>query len=249
MRPSRPRVFGGLFIGLVLAAWLMYFMRDMKGPGIVLPGFHDDVPAPAPGPQPLLKPSDKTASLVPSGSEKVAIKRAVDGDTVELEDGRKVRYLGIDTPEKGENFYDQARDANAAYFSGREAWLEFDVEKNDKYGRLLAFVWVQTAQGALLVNAELIRAGLAYVYTPGPNAKHKDALVACQREARENARGFWKDYVLGRDASFVTTRNGHAFHREGCEALKSANAANFRTWKSRDEVMDAGFSPCRTCKP
>ena len=208
MRPSRPRVFGGLFIGLVLAAWLMYFMRDMKGPGIVLPGFHDDVPAPAPGPQPLLKPSDKTASLVPSGSEKVAIKRAVDGDTVELEDGRKVRYLGIDTPEKGENFYDQARDANAAYFSGREAWL-----------------------------------------TPGPNAKHKDALVACQREARENARGFWKDYVLGRDASFVTTRNGHAFHREGCEALKSANAANFRTWKSRDEVMDAGFSPCRTCKP
>jgi micrococcal nuclease len=249
VRPSRPRTFGGLFIGLVVASALIWLVSGVKSPGIVLPGFSDEPPAPPAPAAPLLKPSDKTPSLVPPGAERVAVKRAVDGDTVELEDGRKVRYLGIDTPEKGENFYVEARDANAAYVAGKEAWLEFDVEKSDKYGRLLAFVWVQSPQGALLVNAELIRSGLAYAYTPGPNAKHKESLVACQREARENGRGFWKDYVLGRDSSFVTTRNGHAFHKEGCEALKSANPDNLRSWKSRDDVMDAGFSPCRTCKP
>jgi micrococcal nuclease len=198
---------------------------------------------------PLLKPGGAAPAAIPPGAEPVAVKRAVDGDTVELADGRKVRYLGVDTPEKGENFYDTATALNAKLVAGREAWLEFDVEKTDRYGRLLAFVWVQEGNDARLVNAEIIRAGLAYVYTPGPNAKHKDALLACQREAREQGRGFWKDYVFGRESAFVTTRNGHAFHKKGCDAIKDANASSLKTWTTREQVVDAGFSACRTCKP
>ncbi len=227
------------FIAGVLGIWRTYSASQRTGAA----------PPPPVSDAPLLKPGGPAPAAIPPGAEPVAVRRAVDGDTVELADGRKVRYLGVDTPEKGENFHDTATAFNATLVAGKEAWLEFDVEKTDRYGRLLAFVWVNDGTDARLVNAEIIRAGLAYVYTPGPNAKHKDALLACQRAAREQGRGFWKDYVFGREGAFVTTRNGHAFHKKGCDAIRDANAASLKTWKTREEVVDAGFSACRTCKP
>jgi micrococcal nuclease len=246
MRRFRHRSPASIIVGLLIAAIAAIY-------GATRPNHSAQLPAPSapaiPAP-PLLKPSETTPRLLPPGAEPVTVKRAVDGDTVELSDGRRVRYLGIDTPEHNEPFFEEAKQFNARLVEGKPAWLEFDIEKTDRYDRLLAFVWVKDGDDARLVNAEILRAGLARVYTPGPNAKHKDALLACQREARESQRGSWANYVLGgATGSFLTTRNGHAFHKKDCETLKDANAATLKTWTSRDAMMDAGFSPCRTCKP
>jgi len=228
---------------VLVAAALFGVYRAAKPPAAPAPTLP---PSNAPT-LPLLKPSDNAPSLIPPGCEQVTIKRAVDGDTAELSDGRRVRYLGIDTPEHNQSFFEEAKRLNAQMVEGKTAWLEFDAEKTDRYGRLLAFVWTKDG-GERMVSAEMLRAGLARVYTPGPNARHKDALLACQREARENKRGSWANYVF-EEGSWVTTRSGHAFHKPGCDALREANASTLKTWTSRDQVMDAGFSPCRTCKP
>jgi micrococcal nuclease len=234
-----------LIAGLVLAPLLIAIAFGGGSWHFDVPIESAPTPAPAPDPDPLLK----KGPALPEGAEAVRIDRAADGDTAILADGRTVRYLGVDTPERDQNFHAEAARFNAGLVEKREAWLEFDVERADRHGRLLAFVWVVEDGAAKNVSLELVRSGLAYAYTPGPNARHKEELVAAQREAREQGRGFWKDYVFGRAETLVSTPNGHAFHRPGCETIKTANPDTLKRWESREAALDAGRSPCRTCKP
>lgn len=129
-----------------------------------------------------------SASVTQTGAgESARVARVVDGDTVELTDGRKVRYLGINTPEGGQPFYQEATDFNAWLVEGREVWLEYDVNPMDRYGRLLAYVWV----GETFINLELVRQGYATVYTVPPNVRYDEQFLEAQREAREQERGLW----------------------------------------------------------
>lgn len=111
----------------------------------------------------------------------------VDGDTVELADGRRVRYVGINTPEIGQPYADEARAFNETLVAGQTVWLETDAQENDQYDRLLAYVWV----GDTFVNLELVRQGYANAYTVPPNLRYADTLVRAEQEAREEERGLW----------------------------------------------------------
>jgi micrococcal nuclease len=115
------------------------------------------------------------------------VTRVLDGDTVVLDSGERVRYLGINTPEAGQPFAAEATARNAALVRGRTVTLETDTEVRDQYGRLLAFVSV----GGISVSATLLREGLAHVLLIPPNAKHAGILLAIQREAQEARRGIW----------------------------------------------------------
>lgn len=81
------------------------------------------------------------------------VKKVYDGDTVLLSDGRKIRYLGINTPEWQEPFYLKAKKLNESLVMGKDVRLEFDKERVDKFSRLLAYVYV----GEQMVNAKLIK--------------------------------------------------------------------------------------------
>ena len=126
----------------------------------------------------------------------------IDGDTVkvllESGEGATVRYLGIDTPElhhpsRGqEEFGREARAANAALVMGREILLEKDVQTVDRYGRMLAWVWIREDEGVFLINAELVRLGYAMPFTLAPNVRYTDLIIEAFREARLEKRGFWK---------------------------------------------------------
>lgn len=118
------------------------------------------------------------------------VTRVIDGDTIEVDiDGERerVRYIGMNTPELRDNRLEvrklavAATDANARLVSGRTVRLELDVEKRDRYGRLLAYVWV----GDTMVNEALVLSGHAAPYTFPPNVRHVDRFVAAAREARE----------------------------------------------------------------
>lgn len=122
-----------------------------------------------------------------AGQDALRVARVVDGDTVELSDGTKVRYLGINTPERGQPFYQSAKDFNAQLVDGQPVRLEFDTDTHDQYGRALAHVFA----GQTHVNLELVRQGYANVYTVPPNLKYSEELLAAQREAREHQRGLW----------------------------------------------------------
>jgi len=141
--------------------------------------------------------------------EDVLVERAVDGDTLKLENGERVRLIGIDTPEVHESrklYRDSQRtkqDVQMIKKLGQKSWdftrdmvegkrvrLEFDVEKHDKYDRLLAYVYLKDGT---FVNAEIIKQGYASLMTYPPNVKHVDTFKKLYQEAREDNRGLWKE--------------------------------------------------------
>jgi len=114
----------------------------------------------------------------------------IDGDTITIKGGYRVRYIGIDAPEihpAVEAFGIEAREANRKLVAGKNVRLERDVSETDKYGRLLRYVWVDD----ILVEAELVRQGLARAKTYPPDTKYQDYLEQMQAEAREAGRGMW----------------------------------------------------------
>lgn len=122
-----------------------------------------------------------------AADELVRVKRVYDGDTVLLNDGRTVRYLGINAPEYQEPFYLKAKRLNETLVLGREVRLEFDRERGDGHDRLLAYVYA----GDELVNARLIREGLAHAFFIGPNRRHHALLLRLQAEAQQRGVGIW----------------------------------------------------------
>jgi micrococcal nuclease len=126
------------------------------------------------------------------------VTRVVDGDTIYVRIGgdriEKVRYIGMDTPEvhhptagKQPGAHD-AMEVNRRLVARQTVRLELDVQERDRYGRLLAYVYV----GEMMVNAELVKQGYAPVMTVPPNVRYQDMFLKLQREAREARRGLWK---------------------------------------------------------
>ena len=112
--------------------------------------------------------------------------KVIDGDSCQLDDGREVRYLGINAPEEGEAQYREATQANNNLVGGKGVKLEFDRPVKDRHGRLLAYVFVDKT----CVNVELARQGHAHVSRPVTLA-HRKALLDAQVEARAAGLGIW----------------------------------------------------------
>jgi micrococcal nuclease len=136
-----------------------------------------------------------TAPAQPAG-DVVSVTRIIDGDTLEVSGGETVRLIGIDTPETKhpsrpvECFGAQASEhATALMGPGTDIRLVYDVERTDRYGRTLAYVY--RASDGLFVNLEMVRDGFAAVATYPPNVGHVEEFLAAEREARSNNRGLW----------------------------------------------------------
>lgn len=118
------------------------------------------------------------------------VTRIIDGDTIELDTGQIVRYIGIDTPELNGTPECWAREAqrfNTDLVLNKEVLLEKDVSATDRYGRLLRYVYI----GDLFVNAELVKEGYAAAATFPPDVRYKETFRLLQEQAREEGRGLW----------------------------------------------------------
>lgn len=136
--------------------------------------------------------AETSATGIPAGAQEATVEYVHDGDTIFLVDGRKVRLLGINTPEIGDNAQcggDEATSALRALLpEGSPVWVLADVEPLDQYGRSL--LWVFLPDGTN-VNLELVRGGLAEVEQYAPNWLYRDDLEATEDSARSNAAGLW----------------------------------------------------------
>lgn len=140
----------------------------------------------------------------------ILVTKVFDGDTLRIAGGEKVRLLGIDAPEmyESDKLYRDARrsgqDIGTIIALGRKSYqftrqlaegkkvrLEFDVQQRDKYGRLLAHVFISDTQ--LFLNAEILKQGYAEVMIIPPNVKYADYFQGLYQEARENKRGLWSN--------------------------------------------------------
>jgi micrococcal nuclease len=184
------------------------------------------------------------------GLSELRMVRIVDGDTGELSNGESVRYLGIDTPEEGEQFYFDALRENSELCLDKPVRLEYDVRRRDKYGRLLAYVFIDDT---IMVNAVLVRKGLACVYTyptDQKNMEYRSLLTMAQINARAEKRGIWSlPAPEPIEKSYLGNPNTFRFHRPSCPAAQRGGIARMLEYPTRDDFLDLGFSPCRNCKP
>lgn len=121
-------------------------------------------------------------------SEMAKVIRVIDGDTIIIEGGYHVRYIGIDAPEENELYYLEAKQTNKDLVEGKKIRLEKDISDNDRYGRKLRYVYVNDT----LVSAELVRQGYAYAKGYPPDTKYQAYLEAMEIEARQAKKGIWK---------------------------------------------------------
>ncbi len=126
-------------------------------------------------------------SSYPPEMEQVLVVRVIDGDTIELQDGRRVRYLGIDTPELGEDYGVEASVRNRELVENKVIELQRGKRDKDEYGRLLRYVYVD----GVFVNAELIAQGYAKAYIFDPDERYSQVLVQLEQYAKMRKRGLW----------------------------------------------------------
>lgn len=123
----------------------------------------------------------------------IKVIKIIDGDTIEIEGDKSVRYIGIDAPESVDPrrpiqcFGKQASDFNRNLVEGKLVRLEKDISQTDKYGRLLRYVYMDQ----IFVNDYLVRQGYAMASSFPPDVKYQQQFREAQREARENNRGLW----------------------------------------------------------
>ena len=178
--------------------------------------------------------------------------QVVDGDTVVLAGGAKVRVLGIDAPEMERDgrpadfLAHKAKAALAQLTQGQKVRLEYDQLRYDHYGRLLAYPFLADGTN---VSAELVRQGLARVYLIPPNVRYQDTLIAAQREALEARRGIWLKALHQDEPNYLANRKTFRFHRPDCRLGQQMAKTNRVQINSLKEAYLQGYSPCRSCQP
>lgn len=189
-------------------------------------------------------------SFAGAGEKLYKVIKVVDGDTIELENGERVRYIGIDTPEtkhpsKPVEYYGkEAAEANAELVEGKQVRLEFDVQERDKYGRLLAYVYVDT----IFVNAWLLEQGYAQILTIPPNVKYQEKFLELQKRAREEGKGLWTENPEEKlkeetqETLVYVTKTGKKYHLSNCRYLSKSKIPI-----SLFEAVSRGYTACSVC--
>ncbi len=179
--------------------------------------------------------------------DRFLVARIVDGDTMELQGGDRLRLLSLDTPEKGEPFYNEATLMVQRLALGHEASLEFAKTRRDKYGRLLGYLYIDT----LFINKAIIDSGYGYLYLFSDNELNSDRvrlMLEAQRSAMARGVGLWslshepEEFYINKDGSF-------RLHRPSCASVSKLVPGRYRTFSTREEGLALGLSPCRNCKP
>lgn len=183
-----------------------------------------------------------------------AVTEVLDGDTIHvgLSDGDwSVRLIGINTPETGQYYFEEAKDKTEELVGGKAVLLQKDVSETDKYGRLLRYVYL----GDLFVNAEMVKEGYAQAATYPPDVKYADLFVSLEREARENGLGLWATVSPSPSpsqttaANYIGNSNTKVFHLPTCKYVPLIAPDHIVYFSTRDEAISAGYRPCKVCNP
>lgn len=135
----------------------------------------------------VAEPAQEGAAQEKSETEPALVTYVIDGDTIELSGGERVRYIGIDAAEQNEFCYEQAKRRNEELVSGKAVRLEYDEQREDKYGRTLAYVWL----GSEMINLQLVKEGYGESYNFPPNMKYAEEFDEAESEAKKAGLGCW----------------------------------------------------------
>ncbi len=202
-------------------------------------------------------------------NNKFFVIKVIDGDTIKLDNGEMVRYIGVNTPETVRSDYPiecfgrEASKKNKELVLGREVTLKKDISDRDKYGRLLRYVYV----GDVFINLKLVKDGYAYAVTISPNVKYSNLFLDAQKNAKENNLGLWgsckekenfyikkniseKDNKLCNIKGNINKKGEKIYHIKSCDYYYETkiNKSNGERWFcSEDEALDAGWRKALNC--
>jgi micrococcal nuclease len=180
-------------------------------------------------------------------NDRFIVTRVLDGDTMELQGGDRLRLLAIDTPEKDEPLCDEATEFLARKALGQVAEVEFANQRRDRYGRLLGYLYIDT----LFVNKTIIDSGYGYLYLFADNELNSDqvrTLLDAQRSAIERRVGLWS-LPHEPEERYINKEGSFRLHRPSCRSLGELKPGHYREFRTREEGLATGLSPCRNCKP
>ena len=179
------------------------------------------------------------------------VKWVVDGDTIVLADGTKVRYIGINAPELAradhlaEPYGEEAKRFNSRLVKQKKVRLERGVEPNDRFKRQLAYVFLKDGT---FVNAEMLSQGYAYLLYIRPNVKYQDTLLAAQRSAMSAKRGVWQNW-REQNATYFGNKRSRRFHLPTCSSGQRIKSKNRIIFEKKWDAYWEGYAPAGRCMP
>jgi len=180
----------------------------------------------------------------------ISVKWVNDGDTIVLSDGRHVRYIGINAPEiahenlKAEAFGYAAKKYNQSIVQSKKVRLEFDKEKYDRYGRLLAYIYLSDGT---FINKEMIEKGFAYLLPRSPNLKYEKMFLQTQRDAMSTKQGMWHNWNEQEGERYLGSKISKRFHLITCPYGKRIKKRNRVFFAKKWNAFWSGFAPCKRC--
>ncbi|MBT8365302.1 MAG: thermonuclease family protein [Deltaproteobacteria bacterium] len=173
-----------------------------------------------------------------------------DGDTIVLASGQRVRYIGINAPEtdhedqKAQPYGNDSRSLNKNLVMSQKVRLEFDDERYDQYGRMLAYIFLQ--DGSFL-NARLLKAGLAFYLYRAPNVRYEKILLKSQQDAMDSQKGLWRNWKEKNAKPIIGNLSSRRFHNSSCSYAKKIKSKNRMVFPSKWDAFRAGYAPSKKC--
>lgn len=183
--------------------------------------------------------------------ERAVCTKVVDGDTIYLDNGEKVRFVGVNTPERGVEGYITSKLFVQKLCLNREVGLDIDDSKHtDKYGRILAVVIVDGKN----VNEMLLKEGLAEIMYMPPsefypyNWADSNTPISDTGSSSSTSSSHSSD-ASSDSGSYVGNANSGKFHVSGCNSVGKMSEKNKVFFSSRQEAINQGYVPCKICNP
>ena len=181
--------------------------------------------------------------------ESAVCTQVVDGDTIYLDNGKKVRFVGVNTPERGADGYISSKNFVQKFCLNKKVGLDIDDAKhNDKYGRTLAVVIVDGKN----LNEMLLKEGLAEVmYIPPSefypyNWAGESTHIPNSQHTYSNTQS---DSSSGDSGSYIANSNSGKFHKSTCSWGQKTAEHNRVYFDSRNAAVSQGYQPCKVCNP
>lgn len=194
------------------------------------------------------------ASLLCQSSAALAeslVREVNDGDTIVLQDGRTIRYLGVNAPEEASDmnpaqpFAKEATQYNRNMVLGKTVRLEMDTETKDPFGRTLAYVYLPNGT---IVNQAILAEGMAQYFPYRQNMKHGKLLLDAQRSAMQARKGLWQTWKE-KPGAYIANSRSLRFHEPGCPFGRKTSSRNRMTFNRLWDGFWEGYFPCKQCLP
>ncbi len=157
----------------------------------------------------------------------------------------RIRYIGLDAPDKGKAFFDLCRNANRALVEKKKVAFQTDNATRKTKGRLPGYVHV----GDVFVNAELIKSGHALVSAPDAHTRHYERFLELQQQARKARKGLWAFEDQSDEPYYVGSKSKKIFHRPSCRNIKKLEFEDRLIFRTKGEALAGGYNQDWRCCP